>query len=211
MHHRCAHYQALMRTRRDLHDQIGSSLAAMAISLELAWQTAGQDCDGTRDVLAELHSDITELIGDVRRIVSDCEAQHGAENFEAALREMIDKMSRPVASRLKFSLYIDPSVRQIREDVSSAAFWIVREALVNVLKHAMAQHCSVSLLVRDGKLYLRVADDGSNPPARPRSGGSGLDNMSGRAAERGGWCTAGPALPNGFAVVACFPLATAPA
>jgi len=122
---------------------------------------------------------------------------------------MIGRMNRMVSERLEISLHIDPEVSSVQGDVGNAAFWITREALINVLKHSAARHCSVSLLVAEDELHVRVEDDGVRMPAKPRSGGSGLINMSERAAERGGWCTAGPVTPRGFTVVACIPLATA--
>jgi signal transduction histidine kinase len=198
-----------MSMRRDLHDQVGSSLAGMSMQLELARRLTGTDSAAAHLVLAELHSDMTELIMRVRQIVANRDTADTPCNVEVALRSMIGRMNRVVADRLEISLRLDPEVNSIRNDIGKAAFWIVREAVINVLKHSTGQHCSASLLVRENELHVRVEDDGVGTPSKPGSGGFGLVNMSERAAERGGWCTAGPMYPRGFAVVACFPLAIA--
>jgi signal transduction histidine kinase len=193
--------------RRDLHDQVGCSLAGMGLQLEFARRLIDTDTARADRVLADLRSDITELIVDVRRILGNREMQSIC-NVEAVLRLMIGRMGRAVAPRLEISLEIDPEVSSVLDDVGSVAVWMVREAVVNVLKHSTARHCSVSVLVQEGALCVRVADDGDTRPER-RSRGYGLVNMSERAQERGGWCNAGPAQPRGFAVEAFFPSAVA--
>lgn len=201
----CSHYHALTTVRRDLHDQVGSTLAGVAMQMELALRLVGIDAATAYVVLSELRSDITELIAKVRRIADGRDTGQQVGNMEAALRSMIRRANRAVAPRLELSLNFDPRVGSLPEGMRSAAFWIVSEAVVNVLKHSTAQLCTVALSVRDGKLHVRVEDDG-RVAVRLSSRGSGLGNMSARAAEYGGWCTAGPREPTGFAVTACFPL-----
>lgn len=201
----CSHYQALMMIRRDLHDQIGSALAGMAVQLELALRLVGMEARSAHVVLSELRSDIVELMAKVRHMGDGRDTTQQMGNMEAALRSMILRANRAVAPRLDLSLNFDPRVSSVPEEIRSAAFWIVWEAVTNVLKHSTAQLCTVALSVRDGKLHVCVEDDG-RVAVRLSSGGSGLVNMSARAAEQGGWCKAGPREQTGFAVTACFPL-----
>jgi signal transduction histidine kinase len=222
----CSH-EALMRFRRDLHDQIGSTLAGIAMQLELALRSVGTDAGTAHVVLSELRSDIADLIAKVRRIGDGLNTPSQIRNLEAALRSMIRRANRAMAPRLELSLSFDPRVSSVPETVRSAAFWIVSEAVINVLKHSTARLCTVALSVQDDKLHVHVEDDGrvedggrtedgrvgdgrvggdGRVAARGLSGGRGLANMSARAAEQDGWCTAGPREPMGFAVTACFPL-----
>ena len=62
----------------------------------------------------------------------------------------------------------------------------LREALSNVARHADASRVAVNVVVDDGRLTLRVADDGVG--YRPTAGqhSSGLDNMRVRAESLGG-------------------------
>ena len=201
----CSHHQALVAVRRDLHDQVGSTLAGIAMRLELAWRLVSLDAGTAYTVLSELRSEITELIANVRRIGGGWDTAHRVGNVEAALRAMIRRANRAVAPRLELSLDFDPRVGAVPDRLRSAAFWIVCEAVVNVLKHSTAQRCTVALSVRGAELHVRVEDDG--PVAKePPSRGCGLANMSARAAAQGGWCSAGPLEPVGFAVTACLPL-----
>lgn len=206
----CSHYMALMTVRRDLHDQVGSTLAGMEMQLELACRLIGMDASRARDVLWELRADVAELMAGVRRIGDGQAVDRGVVDMEAALRSMMDRLNRLTAPRREFSLEFDPAVGAVRDEAGAAAFWIVREAVMNVLKHSPARHCQVSLQVLDEELRVRVEDDGSRSQLPPSGGSrSGLANMSARAAEMGGWCTAAPLKPMGFAVVACLPLTAA--
>jgi signal transduction histidine kinase len=204
--HECADKVAIRSLRRDLHDVVGAELAGMATQLELVERLTSTDQEKAREVVAELSSEITDLIRIVRRMARGDRTDCRVPNIEAALRTMTSRMNMAVSPRLTFTLDYDPAVGSVPVDTSSAAFWIVREAITNVLKHSHAEHCTISLSVSSRRLRVRVEDDG---PAgeRPSSGGVGLTNMAERAAKRGGWCRGSRLTPNGFAVVASLPVA----
>jgi signal transduction histidine kinase len=70
--------------------------------------------------------------------------------------------------------------------VEVAAYRILQEALTNVVRHAGARTCTVSIQVND-TLDLAVRDDGCGVPADCHAG-VGLPSMRERAAELGGTC-----------------------
>ena len=81
---------------------------------------------------------------------------------------------------------------RLPEDQVSATFrrnvlLVVKEALHNALKHASPQHVVVEFAVEDGRLHLRIQDDGrgfASAPSPPR--GNGLVNMPRRIRDLGG-------------------------
>lgn len=190
--------------RRELHDVVGATLAGMATQLELASRLAG-DRQDVQGILDELRTEATELIAHVRRLAHGDADTFVVENPEKALRTMIARMNRAVAPRLAFTLDLSPAFGVVPVPVRSDAFWITREAVVNVLKHSTARHCLVSVALHDGALAIRVEDDGTaRRPAAPA--GIGLITMAARAARHGGWCRAARQEPRGFAVAARLPL-----
>jgi signal transduction histidine kinase len=201
----CPHHNLLLAARRDLHDKVGSSLSGMIVTVEVVERLIGMDTARAHRALADLRTDMTDLLSEVRRLVAGRDEAHTGRGATTALRTMLSRMSRVVVDRLKITTNIDPLVDTAPEHVAWAAFWIVREAVTNVLKHSCAGHCSVSLSVRDGQLHVWVEDDGTGLPA-PRPVGSGMANMTWRAEEQGGWCTVSPARPRGVAVSAWLPL-----
>lgn len=66
-----------------------------------------------------------------------------------------------------------------------ALAWAVREAVTNVVLHASARTCSVSLAVVDGAAVLVVRNDGADVGVSLRPG-AGLTGLRGRLADRGG-------------------------
>lgn len=69
--------------------------------------------------------------------------------------------------------------------VEHALALALREAVTNVVRHAHAGHCALTLKVERGMAVLRVADDGGALTAPPRAG-NGLNGMRERAQALGG-------------------------
>jgi signal transduction histidine kinase len=87
--------------------------------------------------------------------------------------------------------------------VEVAAYRIVQEALTNVLRHARARECEVSVQGSNGSLVVSVADDGAGT-FRPGDG-SGLETMRERAEELGGSLELLPRPGGGTVVRAVLP------
>lgn len=207
--HVCSHYHNLLMVQRDLHDQVGSSLAGMTMTIDVARRSLAKDSAEADRVLTELRADVTALMAHVRQLLTTSGPQPHGGSVTVALHSMISGMSRAVADRMAITLDVDPRLGAVADDVAWAAFWIVREAMTNVLKHSAAQHCTVTLAVRGDELHVRVQDDGVGiGPARPGRG-AGLANMTSRATDHGGWCAIEPLRPSGVAVTAWFPLRAA--
>jgi two-component system sensor histidine kinase DesK len=61
---------------------------------------------------------------------------------------------------------------------------VLREAATNVVRHSAARTCQVTARSCDGRMRLRITNDGARPPGEPTTGvrrGTGLDNLSARA------------------------------
>jgi len=93
--------------------------------------------------------------------------------------------------------------------VEVAAYRIVEEALANVLRHARARTCTISLTVAEGAsgaaLRIEVEDDGVGLPVSRRSG-VGLLSLRERAEELGGTCAVAASAAGGTRVAALLPL-----
>lgn len=207
MAHGCMQRDALETVRRDLHDQVGSPLAALIMEVELARQLIKKnDVESAYAVLTDTHRDLIELMARTRHLCSRQETSQQTWDMEKALRTVLGRMNRAVAHRLVISLDADPQLGSIPDDVSRGAFWIIREAVTNVLKHSTARHCTVTLRVKNCGLEVLVADDGTiSRPPRVQDG-SGLFNMKVRADELAGWCISKPVRPHGFVVCAFLPI-----
>jgi signal transduction histidine kinase len=208
--HICTHYHSLLMVQRNLHDQVGSSLAGMTMTIDVARRSLARHNPTEADrVLGDLRADVTALLSHVRHLLNNCGPGPEGGTVTVALRSMISGMSRAVTDRMAITLDIDARLGTVPDDIAWAGFWIVREAMTNVLKHSDARHCAVTLCVRNDELHVRIQDDGvgMRPTRRTDStNGVGIANMTTRATDQGGWCSIEPAQPSGVAVTARFPL-----
>lgn len=171
------------RIARDLHDDVIQRLFATGLTLQsTAVMTSDEriaerinravdDLDATirqvRAAIFHLRQPVeqrTSLRGEILRICSD--ATH-AIGFEPSCR-----IDGPIDS-------------SVPTDLGEHLLLTLREALSNVARHAAAMHVDVAVTAREGRLTLRVDDDGRGIEAAPRHG-SGLANMAERAAMAGG-------------------------
>ncbi|ONI87894.1 hypothetical protein ALI144C_08130 [Actinosynnema sp. ALI-1.44] len=212
---KCAARGALVRLRRDLHDQTGTTLVGVGMGVEAAQRLIDTDLDEARRLLEDVRSEIALLVKQIRGIASSRDESDQVEppdvgsRIGPAVRTMVSRMNRVVGDRVRITAKVDAAVDRLHpldRGVAAAVFWIVREALTNVLKHSNASCCTVIVTVRSGELCALVEDDGVGFPAQRVSRGSGLMNMVERAREHGGRCRVGPRVPSGFAVNAAIPL-----
>jgi signal transduction histidine kinase len=82
-------------------------------------------------------------------------------------------------------LFDGPVDTAVGDDLAVELLATLREALSNVARHADARSVRVEVAVSD-VVTLRVADDGTGPPATDAPRGLGLKNMAERATRRGG-------------------------
>jgi signal transduction histidine kinase len=91
--------------------------------------------------------------------------------------------------------------------VDAAVYRLAQEALTNALRHARnASRVEIRVVEGEGRLRLRVTDDGQIDPARPASHGFGLLGMTERVQLLGGTLRAGPAPEGGWTVDAELPM-----
>jgi signal transduction histidine kinase len=88
-------------------------------------------------------------------------------------------------------------------EIEASAYFVVAEALTNVVKHSRARSAEVSARVEDGVLHLDVRDDGVGG-ARPD--GTGLLGLTDRVAALGGRLRVESPPGRGTRIVATLPL-----
>jgi signal transduction histidine kinase len=198
------------RIRRDLHDGLGPTLAAVALKLEAARNLFGSDPVAGEELLDELRRETQAAIADIRRLVYELRPPALDElGLVAALREQAAQLgSRPgeqvTANGLLVSVEAPHELPPLPAAVEVAAYRIAVEALTNVVRHADARACKVRLTL-DGGLEVEVSDDGKGITAHSRKG-VGLNSMRERAAELGGSCTVDSGPGRGTLVRARLPL-----
>ena len=65
-----------------------------------------------------------------------------------------------IARRLDLPVRLDIPAERLPRAIEASAYFVVAEALTNVMKHSRAARAEVTVSVRDGMLDVEVLDDG---------------------------------------------------
>ena len=167
------------KLERDIHDGAQQQLVALSVKLGLAEQLASRDADKATTLLAELKSDATDALENVRDLARGIYppvlADHG---LPAALEAQARKAAIPV------HLDTNGSGRYPSE-IEAAVYFCCLEALQNIAKYADARDATIRLGRSNGDLTFEVEDDGRGFDQGAVSG-SGLTNMRDRVEAVGG-------------------------
>ena len=175
------------RLRRDLHDGLGPSLAAIGLRAEAAGATLAHDPAEAQRLLSELGTDVQATLADVRRLVEGLRPPALDElGLVGSIRAQAERLEGPgEGSPAEISVVAAPDpLPELPAAVEVAAYRIVAEALTNAVRHAEARTCRVRLRVGE-ELVVEIVDDGRGLPRRIVRG-AGLESMKARAGELGG-------------------------
>ncbi len=194
------------RLRRDLHDGLGPRLASLTLKLETARNRLAHD-PLADTLLSDLITRTQEAVADVRRLVNALRPPVLDElGLLPALDEQILQYSDLGNQTLHISLEAPAGLPPLSAAVEVALFRIAQEALTNVVRHAQASRCVVSLALheREQVLSLTITDNGRGLPLI-RGTGVGLASMRERAEELGGTWKIESLPTGGTCVHVCLP------
>ncbi|GAB3154751.1 sensor histidine kinase [Microbispora hainanensis] len=200
------------RLRRDLHDGLGQTLGAMAMTINMARISLAKSPDTADDLLRDLRVGMDAVAGDIRELVYGLRPPALDDlGLEGAVRALAEETLPAGTDGVEdVAVRVDGDLAGLPAAVEVAVYRIVQEALNNVRRHARATRAEVVVARHPagdggGELRVTVADDGAGPPARPRAG-VGMSSMRERAAELGGSCVVTAPETGGTVVEARFPL-----
>lgn len=169
------------RIRRDLHDGLGPTLAALRLQLGAARRSLRSEPEAAEALLDELRGDVVEATAAIRRLVYNLRPPLLDEHGLAGALRSLSGLVEPLPLRLELPDTLPP----LPAAVEVALYRIAAEALHNVARHAHATSCMLRLELTDDTVTLQICDDGSGLPAAHRDG-VGLSAMRERAEELGG-------------------------
>ena len=197
------------RLRRDLHDGLGPTLAALALSASAITDLIPANPSVAATLATQLEADIRATVGEIRRLIHGLRPPALDElGLAGAVRDRAGQLMRrqgvAPAQNLQLLVETPENLPPLPAAVEVAAYRIVEEALTNVALHARARTCAVRLALTDA-LEVEIVDDGVGLPAERRAG-VGLLSMRERAAELGGACAIETLGGAGTRVYARLPL-----
>lgn len=164
-----------LRIARELHDELGQTLTAVALRAEHASERAGKEYPE----LAELAEIVQNGLEDVRRISRELRPE--ALDELGLLNALIALCSRVAEqSGMRVHRGLEGPLPELPPETELAVYRIAQEALTNAMRHSNAAEATVSLARASGGLVLTVRDNGRGLPEQPIDGG-GLTGMRERA------------------------------
>jgi signal transduction histidine kinase len=189
--------QSRRRIERDLHDGAQQRLVHAVIVLKLA----------LRAVL-NADADAGELVAEALRHAEQAnfelrELAHGilpAALTRGGLRAGVEAL----VSRVSLPVSVEVSVARLPTGVEATAYFVVSEALTNVVKHAHADGARVTARVERGELHVEVRDDGVGGARCGDS--SGLGGLEDRVSALDGRLVVESPWGGGTSVLAVLPV-----
>ncbi|MCK1821104.1 sensor domain-containing protein [Streptomyces sp. XM83C] len=163
----------LRRIERDLHDGTQARLVGLAMHLTLIRELVGAGADRDR-VLAAVDAargNAGQAITELRRLVKGIHPPVLDEGLPAALASLTADSALPVTLTTDLCERPAPAVESI-------VYFCTAELLTNAAKHSGATSAAVQVTARDGRLNLRVSDDGRGGAVI--GAGSGLTGLLAR-------------------------------
>jgi signal transduction histidine kinase len=159
--------------QRDMHDGAQQRLVHTIVTLKLA-RASLHDSDGAaEDLLDEALVNAERATAELRELVHNIvPAALSRGGLRGGVESLLDHVDLPVQ--------IDVCGERLPASLETTAYFIVAEALTNVVKHAGADSAYVRAAVDGGALHLVVRDDGAGGADRTK--GSGLAGLADRVA-----------------------------
>jgi signal transduction histidine kinase len=190
--------EARRRVVRDLHDGAQQRLVHTIVTLKLAQQALSENAERAELLLAETLEHAEQGNAELRELA------HGilpAVLTRGGLRGGIEA----VVSRLHLPVDVDVTSTRLAPEIEASAYFIVAEALTNVVKHAQATRAEITAAVDNGVLSITVRDDGTGG-VDPE--GHGVVGIGDRVAALGGRLRIDSPRGGGTVVVVELPLST---
>lgn len=157
---------------RNLHDGAQVRLAALAMTLGEIKENLERSADPTDtiELASAAHRSAKETLAELRDLARGIHPAVLDRGLPAALAVLTEASAVPAVATVDIARRPSPAIEAI-------AYYCAAELLANIAKHAGAGRASISVREVDGRLVMRVTDDGvGGARLKPGGGLAGLDD-----------------------------------
>ena len=175
------------RWARELHDETLQNLAGLRVLLSGTRRRTAMS--PVSPILDQAIERIDETIVELRRLIADLRPAALDElGVEAALASLVERLS---GSGIEVDLYTqlgpeDEGGHRYEALLEDTVYRLVQESLNNAIRHGHAMRAIVEVIEEEGKIRVRVTDDGTGFEPNRAGGGFGLLGMRERVSLTGG-------------------------
>lgn len=146
---------------QELHDELGQSLSAIKAIAVTIDQQAGNKNDQISNSAKAIGNYSEDMYAVARNMMQRLRPSVLDElGLLVALQEMIDEWNQRHGDVFCHFDY-EGDITTLGENIDISLYRIIQESLTNIVKHARAESVNIQLSEGDGKLKLRIEDDGA--------------------------------------------------
>lgn len=192
------------RIAADIHDESVQALAAVDLRLGLLRRQARETAPHLEPALEQMDRVLTHASADLRQLLFNLEDPDTGAGLEASVREAAEHVF--IEGTPRWTLHTEEVV--LSSVHFGQAMRILKEALINVRKHAHADEVQIVVRNQDEGVRFEVTDDGTGFGTEPGTrirGHRGLETMRERAEMANGWLRVERPAQGGVSVVFWLP------
>ncbi len=189
--------EARRRLERNLHDGAQQRLVSLSLALRLARSKLETEPAAAGSILSAAGEELAAALEELRELARGI---HPAVLTDRGL----DAALQGLATRTPIPVELDRIGRRLPAPIEAAAYYVVSEAVANVVKHGHASSIRVGLEAANGTFRVEVSDDGVG--GADAAGGSGLRGLSDRVSALDGRLDVESPTGGGTRVAAELPL-----
>lgn len=196
--------QERKRAARDVHEELGQSIAALNINFKLMNECMGSDSIALQEHLKSSQKLFDHSIRVVRDVASALRPSALDLGIDAGLEWLVEKFIEQTG--IPCTLFIGEPDLAVHDEYATAIFRIVQEALDNIVRHAQANAVEITLDRSGNDFILEVRDDGQGFDLNtPEEKTLGLVGIRERVRRLGGAVAIFSAPGKGTAIEVRFP------
>lgn len=191
---------------REIHDDIGGSLAAA--KLDLAWLSRHSDDAAIQAHIHAATDMLQHALGASQRIMMSLRPSILDQGLIAAVQWLATSFEKRTG--IKTTLHASSEDISPPKSVQLAAYRTAQEALTNISKYAQCRSVQIDISDAEEVLTLEISDDGLGIADHDlwKQGAFGLRGLHERAKSIGGWLDVSTRPGLGTSVILSVPLAT---
>lgn len=175
---------------RDLHDEIGPHLFAVALDADMIGRCASTGQSGLiADQVRSIQTAVSYMQRQVRDLIARLRPTRAAElGLEAAIGDLVafwQARQRDVT----FVADLDAADADVPEQLRDVIYRVVQESVANALRHANTKQLSITVGRNCNAVSVTVSNSGTAKPATSELPGLGLVSMRERVQAAGGQLT----------------------
>ena len=148
---------------RELHDEFGQSLTAIAAQAAAASHTAERECPALLDECRGISRNTAGMMETLRGALVRLRPPDVEElGLTVSLESLVASWNSVERGRTRFEIAATGRVDDLPPTVCASLYRIAQEAITNAAKHAQAQRVQLHLEAGQDEIVLSVADDGGS-------------------------------------------------